>query len=318
MAVTDGDLGGRLAPVIASPGLSAVRLADGGGADGFYYSERDTKADSRLRNDTRIMLRTPQNGPEHPIFTLRQLFATDPAWDLTRTPDGTFWVAFLYQEGAGEALMLQNSADFKTELPGLEPSAYFLHPRFARRAAKDNHPVLTAVAGSKTLLYFRSIEGMYFGGRRLMDACDGLMVEHGATLLLLYTVSAMGPIPAPGVCRGVLHAVGLNENFEPHGPTLKPFGDTHIFEFDAASLSGHLAIFATSDHGPILTLGKPHGSVFETEGTMTGVNTSVLTQPTILAADGRLRVAALESDSNGHRKALAATIPIVEILGAHR
>jgi len=197
-------------------------------------------------------------GKPNPLFKLPSLFGI-PSWDVGVSRTGTA-VVWTKPGSAISPLGCRTSASAEMNLTRRYPMGVFQNPRFVRGETESG---ITATALEDTgwvMAFFQNpLEGGYSAYSSLPSVgsgilLGGLMLRQGSGYLLFSTISATGSrgperkdLRGESLPEGVLHCLRLNGKFQPMGKSLRPLGDTKIYEFDADIYAGRVFLLATTE-----------------------------------------------------------------------
>ena len=175
--------------------------------------------------------------PDHPgqnarLFTVPQLLAGSPEWDITLDAAGAPLLAITDFGGAINAVCVRGAAG-TAPLPPPRDTDDLRDPRFVRGARAGG--ALTALANEREVLLYEPKSNGGYGAPRVLARAQSI-----DSALLLARVSGwllLTRRPELGVQRGrfpgVLMAQPLAADFAPAGAAFAVFGEQRIFDFDA-------------------------------------------------------------------------------------
>jgi len=246
------------------------------------------------------------------LFVIPQLLPPPPDWDITWNSKDSYSVVFESAGGAVNSLSIKN-----TNLPDVPvttkyPFETFSKPRFVKRYRDAQGRLsISAVSDNKHLVAFWATpEGNYESYMTMCDYENGIMIKYKQGFVVIYKSYIPGPVRGNSIPRGVLHYIMMGMDFKQIGSAIQPLGNTTIFEFDVDVVADNIAVFATTENGIALAIGKASANAFETVSRIEEHGSLMLTSPSILATKSLLNVAVLDSAKTDKAKILIGGLPI--------
>lgn len=246
------------------------------------------------------------------LFVIPQLLPPPPDWDITWNSKGSYSVVFENAGGAVNSLSITN-----TNLPDVPvttkyPFESFSKPRFVKRY-RDAHGRLSisTVSDNKHIVgFWATPEGFYESYMTMCDCEDGIIIKYQEGFVVVYKSYIPGPVRGSSIPQGVLHYIMMGMDLKQIGSAIQPLGNTTIFEFDVEVIADNIAVFATTEDGSILTIGKASADAFETVSRIEDHSGLMFTSPSILATKSHLQIVVLDSAQTDKAKILIGGLPI--------
>lgn len=293
--------------------IISVKLIETNEGSQLCWSTAPSGKDALEHITTISSISVPDKGASiSQLFAISQLLPPPPAWGIAWNSKDSYSVVFENAGGAINSLSMKN-----TNLPDVPvttkyPFETFSKPRFVKRYRDaKGYLSISAISDNKHLVgFWATPKGNYETYMTMCDCEDGIIIKYQEGFVVLYKSYLPGPVRGGSIPRGVLHYIIMGMDFKQIGSAIQPLGDTTIFEFDVDVVADNIAVFATTENGIALAIGKASADAFETVSRVEDHSSLMLTSPSILSTKSHLHIVALDSAQTDKAKILIGGLPI--------